>query len=298
MLREVLGALTPQTGEKVVDCTLGFGGHAQALAQAVGPEGLVLGLDVDDVALKAATARLQTLPQMRTERANFADLPRVLDESGIGPVDIIFADLGTSGMQIDDPARGINYDKPGPLDMRLDTRQVRSAVDVLDETSPQELSAALRDLSDEPDHQRIAEWICRSHQMDPIRDTQRLVRLVLDAKGIIGADRRYESWKRPGAAHPAARTFQTLRILVNDELGSLRALLAAGPQWLTPGGRIGILSFQPGEDRLVKESLGQGLSQGLYEAASLKPICPRAAERGRNTRSTSARLRWARRSRR
>jgi 16S rRNA (cytosine1402-N4)-methyltransferase len=234
----------------------------------------------------------------------------VLTAEGLDGYDIIFADLGVSSMQIDDPARGFTYKHDGPLDMRMDERLKRTAADLLATLTADELSAALAELADEPDHERLARRIVQYREHLPIRRTSQLTQLILEVKGL---SRRH--WREqvaaerdmPGAdggpvpsserlLHPAARTFQALRIMVNDELGSLRQLLRAAPYCLRPGGRLGIITFHSGEDRLVRQAFHEGVEAGQYSAAPDEPIRPSPKERYANPRSGPAKFRWARRA--
>ncbi len=313
LLAETLAALAPQPGEIAADCTLGYGGHALALLQAVGPTGRVIALDHDDAALERARSRLSALgardtqlPQSETSqgsaalsgfgplplgqftavRSNFAGLAKVLAMRGVVGVDMLLADLGVSSMQIDDPARGFSYKHDGPLDMRMDARIRRTAADWLATADEGTLASALRDLADEPDAERIAREIISAN--GTLRSTHDLVELLMRAKG---AGARSED----GEAHPAARTFQALRMLVNDELSSMRHLLRTAPDCLNPGGRIVIISFHSGEDRLVKRALESGRDAGIYAEICEAPIRASALEQRDNPRSRPAKLRWARR---
>jgi 16S rRNA (cytosine1402-N4)-methyltransferase len=197
-------------------------------------------------------------------------------------------------MQVDNADRGISYKSEGPLDMRMDKRLEITGADLLMTLSEEDLSKALWELSDEPDHARIAEWIVNQRRGTPITDVSQLVRLVFNSKGLTERTwRKQQKTSRFGSLHPAARTFQALRILVNDELKSIKTLLEAAPSCLGPGGRVGIISFQSGEDRLVKQALGQGLQDGIYETISKDAIRPRTKEIVTNPRCSSARFRWA-----
>jgi 16S rRNA (cytosine1402-N4)-methyltransferase len=293
LCEEVLDCLRPSPGQTVADCTLGYGGHARLLLQAIGPTGRFIGLDVDGAQLQRTGSRLsQFSQQMSLHRGNFAGLPGVLTRLGLDAVDVLFADLGVSSMQVDDPSRGFSYKHPdSPLDMRMDDRLACTAADLVARLSQEELSRALLELADEPDHETIAQFIVAQRRVTPLARTGDLIRLVFAAKGTTE-----KAWKRHKGfhdAHPAALTFQALRILVNDELASLRELLRVAPQCLRPGGRLGIISFHSGEDRLVKRALQEGLEAGVYQAISPEVIRPSVEETRSNPRSSSARLRWA-----
>jgi len=197
-------------------------------------------------------------------------------------------------MQIDDPERGMSYKHEGPLDLRMDDRLRQTGADLLNSLSEEELADALRDLADEPDHSKIARTIVTRRSVQPITRTSQLVQLILDAKGLDPKTwRRQQQASQAGSLHPAARTFQALRILVNDELGALREFLRIAPYCLRPGGRIGIISFHSGEDRLVKRSFRDGVRNGTYESAAPDVIVPQPEEVRSNPRSASAKFRWA-----
>ena len=295
LVREVLRALAPAPGEIVADCTLGAGGHARELLKRIGPEGRLIGLDVDARAIRAARRALGDGGGRNCFfRRNFAELPAVLAAEGIEGVDVLLADLGVSSMQVDDPARGISYKCDGPLDVRMDDRLERTGADLLATISLEDLSAALRDLADEPDHQRIAEWILQQRQAQPIERVEQLSRLVLHAKGVVPSRAKRPRWNEYGSQHPAARTFQALRILVNGEMENLERFLAAAPACLRKGGRVGVISFHSGEDRRVKRAFRAGLEAGDYAEICPRPLTPGGGERHRNPRSASAKFRWAR----
>ncbi|NQV32467.1 MAG: 16S rRNA (cytosine(1402)-N(4))-methyltransferase RsmH [Phycisphaeraceae bacterium] len=294
MVEEVLGMLSPQPGEIVVDCTLGYGGHTYQFSKRLGPTGRIIGLDVDGDELDKTRERLTKIATPLTVyRKNYAGLASVLGEEKLPGVDIIFADVGVSSMQVDDPARGISYKHKGPLDMRMDSRLKETGIDLLQKLSAEELSLALKELSDEPDHNEIAKAIVAQRVSQPITQTGQLIRLVFQVKRWTPKSWKEQQKKRFNTLHPAARTFQALRILVNDELGSLTQLLRIAPQCLNPGGRIGIISFHSGEDRLVKQSFREGKATGLYELISGKPITPRRKEIQENPRSSAAKFRYA-----
>lgn len=293
LVAEAMDVLRPASGDVVVDCTIGYGGHAEAFLERIGPTGRLIGLDVDAEQLRRTRARLAAhAGVLRLHHGNFAGIGKALDAEGLEGCDILFADLGVSSMQIDDPARGFSYKHDGPLDMRMDLRRRRTAADLLASLKEAEIAAALRDLADEPDHDRIARAIAERRAAKRIERTSELVAIVLAAKGL---PRRWRS--EAGALHPAALTFQALRMLVNDELGALAELLRVAPFRLKPGGRLGIISFHSGEDRLVKKALREGRLAGVYESVSDKPIRPTPEERCANLRSSPAKLRWARKER-
>lgn len=294
MLAEVMDRFAPREGEIVCDCTLGYGGHAGEFMKRVGPAGRLVGFDVDAAQLERTRERLAPAGvPLSVYRSNFAGIGKALAAEGIEGFDIIFADLGVSSMQLDDPARGFSYKMDGPLDMRMDDRLQRSAADLVATLGQDELASALQQLSDEEDAERIARAIVRARQERPIQTTGELAQIVAAGKRV-----NLKGWKlqaRAGEAglHPAAKTFQALRILVNDELGSLKQLLRTAPYCLKAGGRIGILTFHSGEDRLVKQAFRQGAEEGLYEAISEEPIRPGKQELYDNPRSSPAKFRWA-----
>ena len=178
--------------------------------------------------------------------------------------------------------------------MRMDSRLKQTGADLLNTLSEEELSKAFCELADEPDHQKIAHMIVIHRAVQAITQTSQLVRVIFGAKGLTPKTwHQQQRTSKFGSLHPAARTFQALRILVNDELGSLRELLRVAPYCLRPGGRIGIISFHSGEDRLVKQSFRDGVRNGIYQTATKNPIVPRIKEIVSNPRSASAKFRWA-----
>jgi 16S rRNA (cytosine1402-N4)-methyltransferase len=292
LLGEVLAALAPQPGEVVVDCTTGWAGHASELLRRLGPAGRLIALDTDADNLQRARTRLEEVGHpFELHHLNFAGVANVL---GGERVDCLLADLGMSSMQVDDVERGFSYARDGPLDMRMDRSRGRTAAELLRTISIDELANALRDLGDEPDAARLAPAIVEAAKEGRLTRTTELARLVQETlKGP-------KQWRlRTGAnkwnTHPAARTFQALRILVNRELANLEQLLRVLPDVLKPGGRAAIISFHSGEDRLVKSAFRDGVRAGVYEEVSDEPIRATFAEKQDNPRSRSAKLRWARR---
>jgi 16S rRNA (cytosine1402-N4)-methyltransferase len=196
-------------------------------------------------------------------------------------------------MQIDDPSRGFSYKQDGPLDMRMDDRLKRTAADLLADLSLEKLTEGLFELADEPDAERIAKAIVSRRADERIERTRQLVKVVLAAKGLSPRDWRERRHEQPGELHPAARTFQALRILVNDEMAGLEQFLRIVPYCLRTGGRVAIISFHSGEDRRVESAFAEGLAAGVYSSIAKKPIRPAANEVAANPRSRSALLRWA-----
>ena len=295
LAEEVMQALYPCPGEVVADCTLGYGGHAREFMKRIGPTGKLIGFDVDRDELERTRQHLvQESTPASFHRSNFAGIAKVLGPEQLEGYDIIFADLGVSSMQIDNPARGISYRHEGPLDMRLDSRLQQTAADLLATLSAEKLATALRELADEPDGEEIASRIVAQREAEALRLTSQLVELVMAVKGTTPNRWRQQQRRQPtGALHPAARTFQALRILVNRELDALRELLRLAPYCLRPGGRLGIISFHSGEDRLVKRAFRDGVRNGTYQRASTDVIVPPIKERTYNPRSASAKFRWA-----
>jgi 16S rRNA (cytosine1402-N4)-methyltransferase len=283
LMEEVLEALKPKKGHIVVDCTLGLGGHsAELLERGV----RVVGLDLDPANLKEAQDRFEILGgDFSLHHSNFAGLPNVLGELGIERVDGILADLGVSSPHIDDARRGFSYRKPGPLDMRMDPTRGKTAAELLDRMTEEELAQSIFQLGDEEDAGKIASLIV---QRRPIRTTQQLMELVCEA-------REFTVQRAAGAKlHPAARTFQAIRMLVNRELPNLERLLAITPQTLKPGGTAAIISFHSGEDRIVKKAFLEGLRGKVYAKISDDAVVATEDEKLANSRSRSAKLRWAR----
>lgn len=278
-----------------MDCTVGRAGHAAAILERLGPPeggGRLIGIDLDGANLAAARARLARVGgRFDLFHTNFAGLPGVLAEAGVvdGRVDAVLADVGVSSTQIDDPERGFSYRRPGPLDMRMDPTRGQPASALVNRMSEDELAAAIFELGDETDAPAIARLIIERRAAGPITTTQELMAIVCEARDF--------TIKRAAGAklHPAARTFQALRILVNRELANLDRLLAVLPDVLRPGGVAAIISFHSGEDRRVKGAFRDGVRAGVYSAESREPVVANEAEQRANPRSRSAKLRWARR---
>jgi 16S rRNA (cytosine1402-N4)-methyltransferase len=277
MVHEVMEVLDPQSGELAIDCTLGYGGHAAALLPALQPGGRLIGLDVDPIELPKAEARLRALgfgPDVLTvHRTNFAGLAKVLPE----PADIVFADLGLSSMQMDNPARGFTYKWDGPLDLRMNPQRGQAANALLETLDEAALAALLLANADEPKADRLAHAIKKTS----VSTTTQLTAIIRGAGGDEDSVRR---------------VFQALRIAVNDEFGALDAFLQNLPFCLNTGGRVAILTFHSGEDRRVKKSFQAGERRGVYSEVAHEVRRPAPSELRANPRSRSAKLRWARRA--
>jgi 16S rRNA (cytosine1402-N4)-methyltransferase len=291
LLDDVLGILRPLPGQTIVDCTLGLGGHAAAILSRIKPNGLLIGIDFDPKNIELARAKLQ-MDGGRFElfHNNFAALPTVLAQAGMQRADAVLADVGVASTQIDDPARGFSYRQSGPLDMRMDPTRGQPASALINSIGERELANALLEFGDETDAPQIARLIVQRRKAKPISTTEDLMAIVCEARDF--------TLKRAAGAklHPAARTFQALRILLNRELANLDRLLAVLPECLKPGGIAAIISFHSGEDRRVKDSFREGLRGGIYSDISREPLVADEAEQRVNPRSRSAKLRWAERS--
>ncbi len=297
MLEEVLTVLDVQSGAVVVDCTVGWAGHAIELLRRAGPEGRLIGLDLDAENLPQARERLnETGLAFSLYHSNFAALPAILAQEGVASVQAVLADVGMSSMQVDDAERGFSYVREGPLDMRMDRSRGRTAAQLLATLSETELASALQELGDEPEAERIAAALVAARQEMPLQRTSDVARVIMEATQPNQARGRWRLHPSPGRwnLHPAARTFQALRILVNRELANLKQLLRILPSVLAPGGVAAIISFHSGEDALVKAAFRDGLRSGLYRAVADDPLRAAFEERQENPRSRSAKLRWAR----
>lgn len=296
LLRETLELLDVQPGDVVVDCTLGLAGHARSLAQAAGPEGLLVGLDVDERNLATASDRLRDCGcPFRLFQSNFERIDEVLAEAGgqapggALAANVVLVDLGISSSQLDDAQRGFSFQKEGPLDMRLDPRLSTTAADLVNRLGETELADLIYHHGQERHSRRIAQAIHRARRQHRITTTSELVRIVSRAQGV-------DPTSRASKIHPATKTFQALRIAVNNELGALKTLLEKAPSVLRPGARLGIISFHSLEDALVKRDFLARKGQGIYQILTKKPVTPESDERQSNPRSRSAKLRVAART--
>ena len=297
LLDETLTALDLQPGQIVVDCTLGFAGHAVELLRRVGPTGRLIAFDADPTHLSQAEAALNEVGHpFQIHSGNFAAITSVLASLGVEQIDGLLADLGVSSMQLDDPTRGFSFMRDGPLDMRMNPGRGQTAAEVLNSFAVEDLADAFQNLGDEPEALRIAEAIERERMIKPFSTTGQLKELILFAAPVAVV-------KSPGLGppekqkmRPTVRVFQALRMLVNRETGNLQQLLRTLPAILKPGGRAAIIAFHSGEDRLVKAAFKDGAMKGLYPEWTDEPIRPSEDEKAVNPRARSAKLRWVRRS--
>lgn len=296
MVEEVLAALGPKPGGTYADGTLGSGGHAAALLRASAPTGWLFGCDRDGDALEATRERLaaEFMSRFELRRGNFAELT---DWVPTGSCDSVLLDLGVSSPQLDRAERGFSFQQDGPLDMRMDARQVLTAAALVNSASVEELAKIFRDNGDETDARRIARAIEHDRRVQRFDTTRQLAELIEQI-----------AQRRGRKVHPATRVFQALRIAVNDEIGSLRRGLAGAVQLLKPGGRLAVITFHSLEDRVVKEfgreQARDYVAPGEVDVPELrqprtpvlrlvtrKAICAGDAEVAANPRARSAQLR-------
>jgi 16S rRNA (cytosine1402-N4)-methyltransferase len=288
MVDEVVGCLRPRPGEVAVDCTLGGGGHARAILERLQPGGRLIGLDVDPLELPRTEAHLRAAgfgaEAFVARQANFAGLAKALAAEGLEHADVILADLGVSSMQFDNPDRGFSYKGVGPLDMRMNPQRGEPASQLIVRVSEEALAQLLADNADEP-HSVLIARLLKAQPLETTHAAERLLRAGLtDAlPGVAKTDVKMS----------IRRTFQALRIAVNDEFSALDALLRSLPQCLAPGGRVAVLTFHSGEDRRVKKAFQAGRRAGVYSDAATEVIRSTKAETFANRRAASAKLRWA-----
>jgi 16S rRNA (cytosine1402-N4)-methyltransferase len=286
MVAEIIECLGPAPGDIAVDVTLGGGGHARAILERITPGGRLIGLDVDPVELPRTERRLREAgfgdDVLSVHHGNFAGLSRVLANEGVPGADLILADLGVSSMQLDNPDRGFGYKEPGPLDMRMNPLKGLPAAQLIGRATREQLVLLLEQNADEPHADLIAEAM----KEEPVETTAALhqaVRKALRDLGLSDTDEKAS----------VRRTFQALRIAVNDEFATLDWLLRSLPDCLAPGGRVAILTFHSGEDRRVKKAFQSGHRAGTYSTINTEVVRAGADETRANPRASSAKLRWA-----
>jgi len=290
-VKEILEFLQITPGQIGLDATLGYGGHTLEMLKCMDSKGHLFALDVDPFELPRTKERLASLgfgPEiLSVVQMNFSDIDLITLDSG--PLNFVLADLGVSSMQIDNPERGFSFKNEGPLDLRLDPEKGISAAERLRSMNQEELEGMFIENSDEPHAEVIARAIvAASRKGIDISSTTLLKEIIADALNFIPEKTRKEEIKKS-----CQRCFQALRIDVNSEFEVLYELLEKLPEVLAPGGRVAILSFHSGEDRLVKKSFQHFFREGIYSEIAPGPIRPSAEECNTNSRARSAKLRWA-----
>lgn len=290
-VKEILDFLKIQPGEKGLDATLGYGGHAKEMLKCLNGRGHLYALDVDPVESVKTKERLEQQgfgPDILTVKLeNFANIDLVSQETGL--FDFVLADLGVSSMQIDNPDRGFSYKVEGPLDLRMNPEKGISAAERLAGIDKEELAGMLTENADEPYAEEIASVIIKKqHQREKITTTTQLQKAIEEALSFLPQSEQKEAIKKS-----CQRTFQALRIDVNHEYEALYEFLEKLPSVLAPGGRVAILTFHSGEDRLVKKSWKYFYQEGMYSDFSREVIRPSAEECMKNGRARSAKMRWA-----
>jgi len=271
----------------MVDATIGQGGHSLLLGKTLGPEAVIVGLDIDINAVRRAQINLKELAcKVILLNSNFSRIGEELSGLGIDKVDLILADLGISSVQLADSGFGLSFQTNMPLDMRIDKRLKRTAADIVNKSDEKSLADLIYEFGQDRASRRIARFIVRQREIEPIKTTGQLAQIVCRAFGKTKRGRR-------SRIHPATRTFQALRIAVNDELGNLKKLLASAPDLLNIDGYIAVISFHSLEDRLVKSDFRENGKSDIYRIVTKKPIVPTREEIKENRRARSAKLRIA-----
>lgn len=297
LLPETLAALAIKPDGIYVDCTLGGGGHSQAILERLGPAGRLIGFDQDENALQAAGERLAPYgDRVRLVHTNFAKIAEMIGRLGLGPVDGVLMDIGVSSHQLDEAERGFSFHQDAPLDMRMDQTNPVSAATVVNEWSEEELARILWEYGEERWSKRIAQFIVQARTEAPLQTTSDLVTVL---KAAIPSGARRDK-------HPGRRTFQAIRIAVNDELGVLERGLEGALQVLKPEGRLAVITFHSLEDRIVKQTFARWVNpctcppglpvcicgqKPVAEYVSRKPVTAGEAELAENPRARSAKLR-------
>ncbi len=287
LLNQAIDFLAIRRGGTYIDATLGLGGHSFEIAKRLGAQGHLIGFDKDTNALELARKRLGEAPaELKSDWPTITLLHGSYAELGArvpkASADGVLADLGLSSMQLEDAARGFSFQAEGPLDMRMNPQAEVTADQVVNQFGEKELADLIYEFGEERRSRRIARAICRAR---PIRSTAHLAQVIsAAARPMNQAERRI---------HPATRTFQAIRIFVNQELADLQALLVSAPQVLKTGGRLVLISFHSLEDRIVKDALRDGARDGTWNVLTKKPVTAEEEEIDRNPRSRSAKLRAA-----
>lgn len=282
MVREVMGVLEPRPGGIYVDATVGLGGHAEAILSLLGPEGRLVGIDRDDEALRMAKERLGD-GRVILRKGNFSGMEEIIKGLGISEVDGVLFDFGVSMMQFKDMGRGFSFSSDEPLDMRMDRSQELTAEHIVNTYPEEEMIRILREYGEERFAKKIARTIVEYRAKKRIVSCNELAGIV---KAVSG---------RRGRVHPATKTFQALRIAVNDEMNEIEKGLKASLSLLRGGGRLCAISYHSLEDRAVKNFIRNSERQGLARAITKKPLTPSAEEIRKNPSARSAKLRGAER---
>lgn len=288
---EILEFLQITPGQTGLDATLGYGGHTLEMLKCLKSKGQLYATDIDPIELPKTQERLKNLGYgegiLKIRQLNFSNIDKIVEESG--PLDFILADLGLSSMQIDNPDRGFSFKSEGPLDLRLNPSKGESATERLIKFTEDELEGMLIENADEPYAKEISHAIITHiKKRKKINTTTDLQEVIADALKFIPENKRDKEIKKS-----CQRSFQALRIDVNDEFEVLYEFLEKLPSALAKGGRVAILSFHSGEDRLVKKSFQHYFREGIYSEVAPKPIRPSSEESSSNSRARSAKLRWA-----
>lgn len=287
MLDEVMSSFNLKQGAAVVDATVGGGGHSLDILKAIVPGGRLIGIDADSSALKTAQERLKDFSgSFALVNDNFRNIDRILSKENIKEFDAILLDLGISSYQLEEAARGFSIKHDARLDMRMDQSARLTAYDIVNRYSEKDLSDIIEKYGEERFHNKIARYISFARQKKPIETTQELAGIIRRAAGY-----RY----RKSRIDPATRTFQAIRIEVNDELGSLENGLKSAIFWLKTGGRIAVISFHSLEDRIVKNLFKGYAELGVLKIITKKPLTPSPDEVFNNPRARSAKMRVAER---
>lgn len=291
LVREVLATLEPRPGGAYLDCTVGGGGHAEAILEAAGPPSRVVGIDRDPEAIAVARERLGRFgDRVRLVQGDFRELPRLISELRLEGFDGVLFDLGISSLQLDDPSRGLRFSAEGPLDMRMDRESGGLAArELLHELPEMDLTRIIREYGEERWARQIARGIVNARSQGSLETTRDLAAVVTRA-----IPRRF--W--PRRIHPATRTFQAVRIAVNQELTGLEEALEVATGHLNPGGRIAVISFHSLEDRVVKHLFRRLAARGAVPGVRIltrRPVTPTAEETAQNPRARSGKLRAAER---
>lgn len=298
LLDETMTALAVKPGGVYVDCTVGGAGHSTEILRRSAPDGFLIGLDQDENALKAAEKRLAPFGErIRLVKSNFEHVAAVIERLGVGPVDGVLMDIGVSSHQLDEGERGFSYHHDAPLDMRMDRTRPFTAATLVNEWPEEEIARILWEYGEERWSRRIAQFIVEARQRKPVTTTGELVEII---KAAIPAPARREG------GHPARRSFQAIRIAVNDELGVLERGLEGAMSILKPGGRLAVITFHSLEDRIVKQSFNRWVRpctcppevpvcvcgrKPLAQHVTRKPVTATRSELEQNPRSRSAKLR-------